>query len=103
VDDIIYGMRELASRREVRKIFIMLTDGEPTYGYMQGPALKYGQEILDQARAAGVKVFGFGIDMDDNNPTMKSLFKDNWVALDEGASREMATKIMVKIQEALNG
>jgi hypothetical protein len=103
VDDIIYGIRELASRREIRKIFIMLTDGEPTYGNNLKPAMKYGREILDQARAAGVKVFGFGIDMSDKNPIMRSLFKDNWVALAEGASRDMATKIMAKIQEALHG
>jgi hypothetical protein len=102
VDDILYGMRELASRREVRKIFIMLTDGEPGYSYdLMDAAMSYGEGILEKARQAGVKVFGFGIGMDEHNQVMRKLFKKSWVALDSGKPAEQAIKIMAKIQEAL--
>jgi hypothetical protein len=102
-EDITYGLAELSARREARKAFVMFTDGEPVYGNYQmlEAAQKYGIEQLERARQAGYKTFGFGIGIDQNNASMKALFKDNWVGLDcRGSAGDQALQIMAKLKEA---
>lgn len=102
VDDIINGLSELSTRREARKVFILFTDGDPSYsGKMAPAAYNYAKDMLDRARQAGYKVFGFGIGVHQGHPLMNFLFKEGWVGIDSQANPgDEAVKIMERLREA---
>jgi len=102
VDDIINGLTELSTRREARKVFILFTDGDPSYcGKMASAAYNYAKDMLDRARQAGYKVFGFGIGVPQSHPLMNFLFKEGWVGIDLNATPgDQAVKIMERLREA---
>lgn len=102
VDDIINGLTELSTRREARKVFILFTDGDPSYyGKMAPAAYNYAKDMLDRARQAGYKVFGFGIGVHQSHPLMNFLFKEGWVGIDSQANPgDEAVKIMERLREA---
>lgn len=102
VDDIINGLTELSTRREARKAFVLFTDGEPSYyGKMAPAAYNYAKDMLDRARQAGYKVFGFGLGVDQKHPLMNFLFKEGWVGIDTQANPgDEAVKIMERLREA---
>lgn len=117
-DAILQGLQELAERKEARKILICLTDGEPCQGDgWNGGATKASilttSEQLEIARSCGVKVFGFGIEVETSDwseelgyssvdALMESMFADNWINLPRFSSdaSKHATTIMKKLTEA---
>ena len=104
------GLKELASRPEVRKVFLLLTDGAPNYennGTVIA-AMAMAGERLEQARKCGVKTFGFGIDIGAGTSTadvMHEMFLKGWVNLPHFSSdaAKHASTIIHKLEEAFRG
>jgi nitric oxide reductase activation protein len=108
-DIVTVGLQELARRQEVRKVFIMLTDGAPNYDDQDTnvAAVKMAGERLDIARKCGVKTFAFGLDITEHqcSDVMKKMFNGGWVNLPHFSNdaAKHASTIIQKLEEAFHG
>lgn len=96
VDCMRFMIPRLMARPEQKKVFFIIGDGMPCIGdgRLNRKLTKAYKEYVDLCRAAGIIVFGFGI-----NCNLSWIFGNDFISVD---SEDMGDQIMKKLSKVLN-